>query len=138
MAAVPEAVRVLRSEVLDWLRSVEVDDARVRSAVGLATSEAVGNVVRHAYEDADGRIELSATLDHGGVMIRVTDSGQGLGAQAETQTGLGWPVISRVSNGVTVASDSRGTTVSMRFALPRGRPDRHGRAALSYRPMLGV
>ena len=73
------------------------------------------------------------------ILVRVADSGLGLSARSGTRTGLGLPVIGRVSNGVTVASDAAGTTVSMRFALgnPAPRP-RLDRFSASRRPLIGI
>jgi anti-sigma regulatory factor (Ser/Thr protein kinase) len=121
MAAEPASVRLLRTEVLRWLGEQRVEDDQLAAAVALATSEAVANVVRHAYGDERGRVELDAQRDDDDIMIRVCDRGPGLSARSGPSTGFGLPVIGRVSNGVTVASDAQGTTVSMRFALPHAR-----------------
>jgi anti-sigma regulatory factor (Ser/Thr protein kinase) len=121
MAAEPESVRLLRTEVLRWLQEQRLGDEGLAASIGLATSEAVANVVRHAYSQAHGRVELDASLGDGEVMVRVTDRGLGLRTRGGARTGLGLPVIGRVSNGVTVASDDQGTTVSMRFRTAHGR-----------------
>ncbi len=120
MPAEPGAVRLMRTEVLRWFREQPVRDDGLASAIALATSEAVANVVRHAYQgDIHGRVELDASLGDDDILIRVCDRGLGLTARSdEAHNGLGLPVIGRVSNGTTVASDEAGTTVSMRFALP--------------------
>jgi anti-sigma regulatory factor (Ser/Thr protein kinase) len=122
MAAEPASVRLLRTEVLRWLHDLRVGDDTLAAAVALATSEAVGNVVRHAYAGEGGRVELDAHLRDDDILIRVADRGLGLSARSGTRTGLGLPVIGRVSNGVTVSSDAEGTTVSMRFALRTAKP----------------
>ena len=124
MAAEPDSVRLLRTEVLRWFHAQQVGDDDLAAAIALATSEAVANVVRHAYGASDGRVELDAELRADDILIRVTDRGLGLTARSGTRTGLGLPVIGRVSNGVTVASDADGTTVSMRFACSDRRPSR--------------
>ena len=131
MAAEPATVRLVRAEVLRWLQEHDLHDERLETAIGLATSEAVSNVVRHAYESTPGRVDLEATMEPEEILIRVCDRGPGLVARSPERTGLGLPVIARVTNGVTVASDADGTTVSMRFALePRrfSRLDRFARA----------
>ncbi len=133
IAADPASVRLLRTEVLRWFREQRVGDEQLGAAIALATSEAVANVVRHAYGDGRGRVELDAQRDDDDIMVRVCDRGPGLSARSGPSTGLGLPVMGRVSNGVTVASDADGTTVSMRFALPHARSssrlDRIARAA---------
>ena len=139
MAADPISVRLLRTEVLRWFNGQGVGDDDMAAGIALATSEAVGNVVRHAYATDGGRVELSAERRDDDILVRVADSGLGLTARSGTRTGLGLPVIGRVSNGVTVASDSAGTTVSMRFALrsppPRPRLDRF---STRQRPLIGI
>jgi anti-sigma regulatory factor (Ser/Thr protein kinase) len=139
MAAEPESVRLLRTEVLRWLREQELGDTTLAAAIGLATSEAVANVVRHAYSQEHGRVELEASLDGDGeVMIRVTDRGLGLRTRGGARTGLGLPVIGRVSNGVTVASDDEGTTVSMRFQTAERRRGLRRQRFGSNRPLVGI
>jgi anti-sigma regulatory factor (Ser/Thr protein kinase) len=139
MAAEPDSVRLMRTEILRWFHTQGVGDENLAAAIALATSEAVGNVVRHAYGTDRGRVELYAERRDDDILVRVADSGLGLSARAGTRTGLGLPVIGRVSNGVTVASDAAGTTVSMRFALrsaaPRPRLDRF---SSSRRPLIGI
>jgi anti-sigma regulatory factor (Ser/Thr protein kinase) len=138
MAAEPESVRLMRAEVLAWYHELAVGDDTLAAAIALATSEAVGNVVRHAYGSGEGRVELDAHLSDEDILIRVTDRGLGLSARAGTRTGLGLPVIGRVSNGVTVASNAQGTTVSMRFAIERARHGSRTRRLRSGRPLIGI
>ena len=136
MAADPESVRLLRTEVLHWLDEHQLRDDQLSAAIALATSEAVANVVRHAYGSGPGRVDLDATIGEQDILIRVLDRGPGLTARAPDRTGFGLPVIGRVSNGVTVASDSEGTTVSMRFTLASAqrhpRRERLARAAHAF------
>jgi anti-sigma regulatory factor (Ser/Thr protein kinase) len=138
MAAEPESVRLLRAEVLAWYHELPLDDETLAAAIALATSEAVANVVRHAYGSGEGRVELEALLRDEDILIRVTDRGLGLSARAGTRTGLGLPVIGRVTNGVTVASDAQGTTVSMRFATQAARHGSRDRRHRSARPLIGI
>ena len=138
MAAEPESVRLLRTEVLAWYHDLALGDDTLAAAIALATSEAVGNVVRHAYGSGEGRVELDAHLRDEDILIRVTDRGLGLSAQAGTRTGLGLPVIGRVTNGVTVASDDQGTTVSMRFTIQTARHSSRARRLGSGRPLIGI
>ena len=132
IAAQPASVRLLRAEVLEWLQEQRLGDRRLAARVALATSEAVANVVRHAYRGDDGRVDLDAQAGEHDILIRVRDRGLGLGSHPGVRTGLGLPVIGGVANGVTVASDADGTTVSMRFALPH-----HARRARHPRLMHG-
>jgi anti-sigma regulatory factor (Ser/Thr protein kinase) len=130
MAAEAASVRLMRAEILRWLHEQDLDDDALAAAVALATSEAVANVVRHAYGQKQGRVELDALVRDQDIMVRVTDRGLGLRARGGSRTGLGLPVIGRVSNGVTVASDDHGTTVSMRFELDGRAVSRRERAGV--------
>jgi anti-sigma regulatory factor (Ser/Thr protein kinase) len=139
MAAEPTSVRLLRTEILRWFHGQDVADDNLAAAIALATSEAVGNVVRHAYGTDGGRVELYAERRDDDILVRIADSGLGLTARSGTRTGLGLPVIGRVSNGVTVASDAAGTTVSMRFALRSPAPRPHlDRFTSNRRPLIGI
>lgn len=118
MAAEPMSVRLLRFELMRWVREIRPHDEQLVASVALATSEAIANVVRHAYDDDPGRVELDAVRDEAGIVVRVTDRGGGVRAAREPGTGLGMGLIGRVASGVTVVSEAAGTTVTMRFALP--------------------
>ena len=120
-----------------------VPGALVLVAGGLLASYL--DAVRHAYGTNGGRVELYAERRDDDILVRVADSGLGLTARSGTRTGLGLPVIGRVSNGVTVSSDAAGTTHehAVRVAQPRAAskarpivvepaaPDRHRIAANS-------
>ena len=139
MAAEPDSVRLVRTEVLRWFHQQSIGDENLAARVALATSEAVGNVVRHAYGRAGGRVELEATLRDDDLMIRVADRGLGLTARSGSRTGLGLPVIGRVSNGVTVSSDANGTTVSMRFVVQSAAaPPPSARPSARARSLIGI
>ena len=106
---------------MQWFREQRLPDSGLGADISLATSEAVANVVRHAYGEPGGRVELDAEVREGeDIVIVVSDSGRGLAASTDSpRNGLGLPVMGRVAHGVTVASDTNGTTVSLRFQLPR-------------------
>jgi anti-sigma regulatory factor (Ser/Thr protein kinase) len=135
MAAQPDSVRLFRNAVLRWLGERQWGGDDLAAAVALATSEAVANVVRHAYGREQGRVELEASATDDELLIRVTDRGLGLSPRSGARTGLGLPVIGRVSSGVTVASDKEGTTVSMRF-VPEPGQSRSRRSAVRRRAQL--
>jgi anti-sigma regulatory factor (Ser/Thr protein kinase) len=124
LAADPISVRITRDAVMRWFREQRLPDGGLGADISLATSEAVANVVRHAYGESQGRVDLDAEIRDGeDILIVVSDRGRGLAAPSESpRNGLGLPVMGRVANGVTVASDANGTTVSLRFQLPRRTP----------------
>ena len=76
-------------------------------------------------------MELDAQLRDEDILIRVTDRGLGLTARSGTRTGLGLPVIGRVSNGVTVASDAAGH--DREHALHVARPRRRVQGSTDWR-----
>lgn len=120
MAAEPLSVRLLRAEVLRWLSEQRLRNERLAAAIGLATSEAVANVVRHAYEGSGGRVDLDARMDGEEVTIEVSDHGHGLVPGPRGEGGMGLPLISQVADSLAVYSNHDGTTLAMRFAVRDG------------------
>lgn len=123
MAAEPGSVRFARSEILRWFHDQGRADDGLATSIALAVSEAVANVVRHAYPrtGAGGRVEVEAELEDRSIVVSVADGGAGLTGQTERErNGMGLPVIGRMADGVTVVSDETGTRVTMRFDLDRG------------------
>lgn len=124
MAAEPGSVRFARSEILRWFHEQGRADDGLATSIALAVSEAVANVVRHAYPGTgpSGRVEVEAELEDQSIVVSVSDGGAGLTGQTERErNGMGLPVIGRVADGVTVLSDETGTRVTMRFNFERGR-----------------
>jgi serine/threonine-protein kinase RsbW len=88
--------------------------------VRLAVSEALSNVVLHAYPGATGEIQLTAAVVSGELWILIADDGCGLrAARSETRglgLGLGW--MAQFSDGLTlVTRASGGLEVRLRFIL---------------------
>ncbi len=119
MAAEPASVRLARTEIMRWFHEQQRTDDNLAASVALAVSEAVGNVVRHAYPGASvGRVEIEARFEGSKITVIVSDGGTGMMARvARDHHGMGLPVIGRVADGVTVDSDEAGTKLSMRFDL---------------------
>jgi anti-sigma regulatory factor (Ser/Thr protein kinase) len=120
LAARPDAPAVARRTAADFVRH-QGAGADVAHAVELAVSEAVSNVVVHAYAGSDDpgevRLELERTGD--GVMILVADAGKGMSPRPDSPgLGLGLPLIGRLADSYDVRSDvGRGTELRMRFEL---------------------
>jgi len=119
MAASAQTVRLARTEVMRWFHELDKSNDEVAASIAVAVSEAVGNVVRHAYSgDGPGRVEITAELESEAIALTVTDAGEGMSRRSKsTQNGMGLPVIGRVTDGVTVVTDPGGTRLSMRFHL---------------------
>lgn len=123
MAADPAAVRLARSEIMRWFHELPHANDGLAASIAVAVSEAVGNVVRHAYPGKrTGRVEVQAQLERSCITVSVADRGTGMTARAgRDHNGMGLPVIGRVADGVTVVSDEGGTRLSMRFEVDEGR-----------------
>jgi anti-sigma regulatory factor (Ser/Thr protein kinase) len=127
LPAIPESIRKARDEVaqiaLSGAYGPIVDDVR------LCTSEAVTNVVRHAYTSRNGRIDISVDLEADELTVSVRDEGDGLAEfHREGELGYGLRIIDALTRRFTISSArDRGTEVVMVFGLdPSGRSARLG------------
>ena len=140
MAAEAASVRLVRTEIMRWLDELRLADDGLAASIAVAVSEAVGNVVRHAYPGhGSGRVEVEAQLDDTTIVVSVSDSGTGMTAKAgRPHNGMGLPVIGRLADGVTVVSDERGTRLKMSFELSEGKLRRALFAPLGDRSAAAV
>jgi serine/threonine-protein kinase RsbW len=103
------------------LRTALAGTALEISAVDLAVTEAVANVVVHAYRDRassdePGRVRLTLDLDAGGAWIVVADDGLGMAPRPDTPgLGLGLSLIANLCDQLEIDQRADGTTVQMRF-----------------------
>ena len=122
LPAVPESVRDARTAVGDLVaqltgKETVVDDVR------LCVSEAVTNVVRHAYPSVprtEGRVDVGVDCGNGELRVVVRDTGCGIAIESsrEMPGGYGLEIIDRLTTRHTVVSGSdSGTEVAMVFAL---------------------
>jgi serine/threonine-protein kinase RsbW len=118
--AVPDSVRHARHAIREIARDWDASDCIV-DAILLCVSEAVTNVVLHAYrEGAAGDLELEAREPDGFVCVHVRDTGSGVRPRADSPgAGYGLALISQLASEVIVRSGAadRGTEVIMRFDL---------------------
>jgi serine/threonine-protein kinase RsbW len=89
-----------------------------QAELAMAVSEAVTNVVRHAYgEDETGEIILDAAADDEWLTVQITD--HGCGAGESTSLGLGLPLMTELAERIEFGAprDGVGTIVLMEFPL---------------------
>jgi serine/threonine-protein kinase RsbW len=95
--------------------------AEALGSIAVCVSEAMTNVVVHAYrrEDRPGRVELEAEVDGDSLCVRVRDRGRGLEPRLDSPgLGLGLPLISQMSASCEIISPAHGgTEIIMRFDL---------------------
>ena len=121
-----DSVRSLRRAVAR-IAIREGADREVVSDVTLCVHEALANVVRHAYGDYPGPVEVRVVRTPNELIVVVRDMGKGLLAQGAGTFGYGLKFIDRLARRSSLAaSRGGGTEVRMSFPLS-GRPrGRHG------------
>ncbi len=109
--AVRETVPSARRAVLAHLRAAQTSDPPL-SDIGLAVSEAVTNVVQHAYRSGDaGSVRVRVALDQPEIEVVVQDDGSGMVPRPDTPgLGLGMPLIATVSDRFDVTAPRAGGT----------------------------
>jgi serine/threonine-protein kinase RsbW len=115
--ATAESVPALRTAVADFLAAAGTIESMVQT-VKLAVSEALTNVVLHAYPDgAPGPVVVSAVVDSGVVEVTITDEGRGMVPRADSPgAGLGLPIIAQLAAAVEISHGAgSGTRLRMSF-----------------------
>src|SRR5882762_9108656 len=112
-------LRMLRSRLTDWSQRRGLSD-EVTYGLAVATDEAMSNVIRHAYEDAVGVIDVQGTVvDCGrGLVVTITDYGRWREQMEGAPHGLGLRLIRGFCDKCEVASTKHGTVVRMEWRLP--------------------
>ena len=123
-AAVPASAGAARAALARFGRRNRLADATIEAAT-LAVSEAVTNVVVHAYANRTerGDFRLTAAFAGSEFWVIVADSGSGLQPRRDSPgLGLGLAIIARVADGVDlVTSAGGGLEIRMRFAVASAR-----------------
>lgn len=114
--ATAAAVPAIRREVVAFAEACGVT-TDVLDSVALSVSEAVTNVVLHAYPDGGGGpLHVIATSDGDGLTVVITDEGIGMTPRVDSPgLGLGLAIIASVCPRVDVERQGRGTSVRMAF-----------------------
>ena len=117
----------IRDDLRQWLRSSAVPTGVVDGMV-LAASEAIDNVVVHAYDDTQreagvARIDLTVLLEDGEVLVTVADGGRWREPSGDLEHdtagrparhGRGIRLMTSEVDEVAIHHDGRGTTVLLR------------------------
>ena len=117
--ATPDVIAPLRHAVADYAREAGIQGKRLDD-VRLAVSEAVTNVVRHAYRGEPGHVHLIARTVESELWVLVADDGCGLGVPSP-DPGLGWGLafITDACDEFTLAERAGGgAEARMVFRLP--------------------
>lgn len=110
-----EYVPILRRAAVRYCRKNCSDDEDVCKGVALVVNEACANVVRHAYPNRSGFINLEAAASKDGLVVAVSDRGVGVHVPTnDPGTGLGIQLMATFSN-LNLHSGTDGTRVEMRF-----------------------
>lgn len=121
LPARPESITALRHSAVEYAARGGVSQRR-REDVALAVSEAVSNVVVHAYDGRDepGDVLLHAWIDEDALQVAVSDAGNGIGRRSRRPgLGVGLSLMSQVADALRLERDAavRGLRVRMTFAL---------------------
>ncbi|HWF71813.1 MAG TPA: ATP-binding protein [Solirubrobacteraceae bacterium] len=116
--AVPASLRRARRAVTALAIESGATPEQV-DAVRLAASEALANVVVHAYGDRPGEIHLTAAVAGNELWLLVADDGDGLsGGGGKSGLGLGLTLIAQACEELTIVKRSGGgTELRMRFRV---------------------
>ena len=118
-AADPESVGRARAEMAGFASRAGAS-ATLIDGVRLAVSEAVSNVVQHAYPLESGEFRVRALAERDVLKVVVSDDGCGVHRDSTRSGGLGFglALICEVSDQMTLAPRSHGgIDLRMRFSL---------------------
>lgn len=115
--AVPENVPVVR-HALGGMAATRGADERIRGAIAIAVTEAVANVVVHAYDGGGGHLEVQASADDTELDVVVRDHGGGLRADSPgAGLGAGLRLIGALAQRFDITRRDGATEVHMAFRL---------------------
>lgn len=116
--AVPASVPLARRALTSLARRAGASDEQVE-AVRLASSEALTNVVQHAYGGREGSIHVASAVTADELWVLIADDGMGLcAARNNGGLGIGLVLIACLADTFSVIKrSSGGTEMQMRFGL---------------------
>ena len=119
LPARPENVAVVR-HVMGAFGDVLSLSERTLADIRLAVTEACTNVVRHAYDEDGGRMDIEIRPTADSLEIVVADSGRGIAPSTDRHgPGLGLPMIAHLADSVEIdRTVHAGSRVAMSFRRP--------------------
>jgi anti-sigma regulatory factor (Ser/Thr protein kinase) len=123
LSAVKESVPIARDGVTAWIEPLNPSEEHLY-AIKTVVTEAVANVVMHAYRDrpaSPGRLRVQAHAGNGSVALCVEDTGLGMSPRTDSPgLGMGVPLIARLADSmevICVPARKSGTEIRMIFDL---------------------
>jgi serine/threonine-protein kinase RsbW len=116
--ATPKLIPTFRHRARDFATALGAAP-KVVEAIALAVTEAVTNVVKHAYEPeaSDRAVWLRGSVADDLLEITVSDRGLGFRESAHPGLGVGLSIIAEMSAALEVDQSADGTALRMRFPL---------------------
>jgi anti-sigma regulatory factor (Ser/Thr protein kinase) len=120
LPALPENIGVVR-HVLGCLAESLGMSADVVADMRLAVTEACTNVVRHAYDDTAGPLEITIRPTEEALNIIVADDGRGIAPSPDVAgPGFGLPLIAALTDGLEIQRrEGAGSRLLMSFRRQR-------------------
>jgi serine/threonine-protein kinase RsbW len=114
-------VGVLRHAVIDFAAGCGASEVQLED-IALAVSEALSNVVLHAYAGSDrpGDVTVEAWMSEQSFVVVVGDEGSGIVPRVDSPgLGLGLPLIAQLADQLDLryAAEADGASVRMSFAI---------------------
>lgn len=117
-----EEVRAIRHDLAAIARECGFGQRAVAD-VELVVSEAVTNVVLHAYPDAGRQVRIEAYWQRDELLIIVSDHGHGMRPRTDSPgCGLGLGLIADLCSRTEIISEGHGTEIQMVFECPAFTP----------------
>jgi serine/threonine-protein kinase RsbW len=116
LPARPENVAVVRHVLGAFAEALQLPDTVIED-MRLAVTEACTNVVRHAYGDPIGSIDVVVRPHRESLEVIVADAGRGMGPSPDTHgPGLGLPLIRALADSFDIdPSPAAGSRLVMSF-----------------------
>ena len=125
LPATPESVPMIRRLVLA-IAAAHGAEGMDLGDIALVVTEAVDNVVLHAYDPGEeGRVRVWASVADGVLTLVVADEGHGVRPSASTGLGLGLGLIAGLAADVAITGrEPHGTELTITIPLGAARRER--------------